>query len=100
MRAFPLFVPSSRVGNSGIVRIADHLCGFRGMRGHLANTLPDDTEVVMPRWPIRIKLIAGLSVVVGMMLILMGGSIFGLHSFHISYLTLADQLPRWVHRWT
>ena len=26
------------------------------------------------------------------MLILMGGSIFGLHSFHISNLTLADQL--------
>jgi two-component system, NtrC family, sensor kinase len=50
-------------------------------------------EVVMPRWPIRLKLIAGLSVVVGMMLILMGASIFGLHSFHMSYLTLADQLP-------
>ena len=47
----------------------------------------------MPRWPIRLKLIAGLSVVVGMMLILMGASIFGLHSFHMSYLTLADQLP-------
>lgn len=47
----------------------------------------------MPRWPIRFKLIAGLSVVVGMMLILMGASIFGLHSFHMSYLTLADQLP-------
>ena len=47
----------------------------------------------MPRWPIRLKLIAGLSVVVGMMLILMGASIFGLHSFHISYLMLADQLP-------
>ena len=42
----------------------------------------------MVRWPIRIKLIVGLSVVVGMMLILMGGSIFGLHSFHISNLTL------------
>jgi two-component system, NtrC family, sensor kinase len=54
---------------------------------------PDDKEVVMPRWPIRLKLIAGLSVVVGMMLILMGASIFGLHSFHMSYLTLADQLP-------
>ncbi len=30
--------------------------------------------------------------VVGMMLILMGGSIFGLHSFHVSNLTLTDQL--------
>jgi two-component system, NtrC family, sensor kinase len=47
----------------------------------------------MLRWPIRLKLIVGLSVVVGMMLILMGASIFGLHSFHMSYLTLADQLP-------
>jgi two-component system NtrC family sensor kinase len=46
----------------------------------------------MPRWPIRLKLIVGLSVVVGMMLILMGASIFGLHSFHMSYLTLVDQL--------
>ena len=46
----------------------------------------------MPRWPIRLKLIVGLSVVVGMMLILMGASIFGLHSFHLSYLTLVDQL--------
>ena len=46
----------------------------------------------MLRWPIRLKLIVGLSVVVGMMLILMGASIFGLHSFHLSYLTLADQL--------
>ncbi len=46
----------------------------------------------MPRWPIRHKLIVGLSLVVGMMLILMGGSIFGLHSFHISNLTLGDQL--------
>jgi signal transduction histidine kinase len=34
----------------------------------------------------------GLSLVVGMMLILMGGSTFGLHSFHISILTLGDQL--------
>ena len=48
----------------------------------------------MLRWPIRLKLIVGLSVVVGMMLILMGASIFGLHSFHMSYLTLVDQLPR------
>ena len=46
----------------------------------------------MVRWPIRIKLMVGLSVVVGMMLILMGGSIFGLHAFHISYLTQSDQL--------
>ena len=46
----------------------------------------------MVRWPIRIKLMVGLGVVVGMMLILMGGSIFGLHSFHISYLTQSDQL--------
>src|SRR5512140_3356381 len=46
----------------------------------------------MVRWPIRLKLIVGLSVVVGMMLILMGGSIFGLHAFHISYLTQSDQL--------
>ena len=46
----------------------------------------------MPRWPIRIKLIAGLGLVVGMMLILMGGAMFGLHSFHASNLTLVDQL--------
>jgi two-component system, NtrC family, sensor kinase len=46
----------------------------------------------MPKWPIRVKLIAGLSLVVGMMLTLMGGSIFGLHSFHASNLTLVDQL--------
>src|SRR5262245_31382286 len=46
----------------------------------------------MVRWPIRVKLIVGLSVVVGMMLILMVGSIFGLHSFHISNLTQTDQL--------
>jgi signal transduction histidine kinase len=37
-------------------------------------------------------MVVGLSVVVGMMLILMGGSIFGLHSFHVSYLTQSDQL--------
>ncbi len=47
----------------------------------------------MPRWPIRVKLIAGLSLVVGMMLTLMGGSIFGLHAFHASNRTLTDQLP-------
>jgi two-component system NtrC family sensor kinase len=46
----------------------------------------------MPQWPIRVKLIAGLSLVVGMMLTLMGGSIFGLHAFHDSNLTLTDQL--------
>src|ERR1700751_703526 len=60
------------------------------MRGVLARR---DTEVVaMPQWPIRVKLIAGLSLVVGMMLTLMGGSIFGLHAFHSSNLTLVDQL--------
>src|SRR3954470_5081441 len=54
---------------------------------------PRDKEVVaMPQWPIRVKLIAGLSLVVGMMLTLMGGSIFGLHAFHTSNLTLVDQL--------
>jgi two-component system, NtrC family, sensor kinase len=46
----------------------------------------------MLRWPIRLKLMVGLSLVVVMMLILMGGSIFGLHSFHISNLTLGDEL--------
>jgi signal transduction histidine kinase len=46
----------------------------------------------MPQWPIRVKLIAGLSLVVGMMLTLMGGSIFGLHSFHDSNLSLVDGL--------
>ena len=46
----------------------------------------------MLRWPIRLKLMVGLTLVVGMMLILMGGSIFGLHSFHITNLTLGDQL--------
>jgi signal transduction histidine kinase len=49
-------------------------------------------EVVMLRWPIRLKLIVSLGLVVGMMLILMGASIFGLHSFHATYLTLVDQL--------
>jgi signal transduction histidine kinase len=49
-------------------------------------------EVVMLRWPIRLKLIVSLALVVGMMLILMGASIFGLHSFHTTYLTLVDQL--------
>jgi two-component system, NtrC family, sensor kinase len=46
----------------------------------------------MPRWPIRVKLILGLSLVVGMMLTLMGGSMFGLHAFHQSNLTLTNQL--------
>jgi two-component system, NtrC family, sensor kinase len=46
----------------------------------------------MPRWPIRLKLMVGLGLVVGMMLILLGGSTFGLHSFHISNLTIGDQL--------
>jgi signal transduction histidine kinase len=46
----------------------------------------------MPKWPIRVKLIAGLSLVVGMMLTLMGGSIFGLHSFHASILSQVDQI--------
>ena len=46
----------------------------------------------MPKWPIRVKLIAGLTLVIGMMLTLMGGSIFGLHAFHTSNLVLTDQL--------
>lgn len=46
----------------------------------------------MPKWPIRVKLIAGLSLVISMMLTLMGGSIFGLHSYHSSNLILTDQL--------
>ena len=36
----------------------------------------------MPQWPIRVKLFVGLTLVVGMMLTLMGGSIFGLRAFH------------------
>jgi signal transduction histidine kinase len=47
----------------------------------------------MFRLPIRIKLMVGLGLVVGMMLILMGGSMFGLRSFHKSNLMLMDQLP-------
>ncbi|MBX6313543.1 MAG: HAMP domain-containing protein [Isosphaeraceae bacterium] len=47
----------------------------------------------MPNWPIRVKLFVGLSLVIGMMLTLMGGSIFGLHAFHSSQLTLTDLLP-------
>ncbi|MHC5541676.1 sensor histidine kinase, partial [Singulisphaera rosea] len=46
----------------------------------------------MPQWPIRVKMIAGLTLVVGMMLTLMGGSIFGLHSFHTSILKHVDSL--------
>ncbi|HEU5119185.1 MAG TPA: HAMP domain-containing sensor histidine kinase [Isosphaeraceae bacterium] len=46
----------------------------------------------MLRWPIRVKLFVGLSLVVGMMLTLLGGSVFGLHAFHASNLTLTDQL--------
>ena len=46
----------------------------------------------MPQWPIRVKLFVGLSLVLVMMLTLMGGSIFGLHAFHSSNLTLTDQL--------
>src|SRR5262245_47963596 len=46
----------------------------------------------MPKWPIRVKLFAGFSLVVGMMLTLMGGAMFGLHSFHSSNLILTDQL--------
>ncbi len=46
----------------------------------------------MPQWPIRVKLFVGLSLVLVMMLTLMGGSIFGLHAFHTSNLTLTDQL--------
>src|SRR4051795_8074214 len=48
--------------------------------------------VAMPQWPIRVKLIAGLTLVVGMMLTLMGGSIFGLHAFHTSILKHVDSL--------
>ena len=44
----------------------------------------------MPKWPIRVKLIAGLSLVVGMMLTLMGGAIFGLNAFHASNLMHTD----------
>lgn len=46
----------------------------------------------MPQWPIRVKLFVGLTLVLVMMLTLMGGSIFGLHAFHTSNLTLTDQL--------
>ena len=46
----------------------------------------------MPRWPIRVKLIAGLSLVVAMMLTRMGGAIFGLGAFHDSNLMHTDLL--------
>ncbi len=46
----------------------------------------------MPKWPIRVKLIAGLSLVVGMMLTLMGGAVFSLNAFHDSILMHADLL--------
>ena len=46
----------------------------------------------MRRWPIRTKLFAGLSLVIGMLLALLGGSIYGLHSFHAANLKLTDQL--------
>jgi two-component system, NtrC family, sensor kinase len=54
--------------------------------------LRDKEVVAMPQWPIRVKLIAGLTLVVGMMLTLMGGSIFGLHAFHTCILKLVDSL--------
>src|SRR5689334_6343976 len=47
----------------------------------------------MPKWPIRVKLSVGLSLVVGMMLTLIGGSIYGLRAYHTSNLTLVDQMP-------
>ena len=46
----------------------------------------------MPRWPIRIKMIVGLCLVVAMMLTLLSGAIAGLRAFHRSNLTLTDQL--------
>ena len=46
----------------------------------------------MPQWTIRVKLIAGLSLVVGMMLTLLGGAVFGLSAFHDSNLMLQDLL--------
>jgi signal transduction histidine kinase len=46
----------------------------------------------MPRWPIRTKLLIGMSVVVSMMSLLMGGSIFGLRAFHDSKLTMENLL--------
>ncbi|WP_235963258.1 HAMP domain-containing sensor histidine kinase [Tautonia rosea] len=46
----------------------------------------------MPRWPIRLKLIVGLSLVVAMMMTLLAGAVIGLRAFHRSNLTLTDQL--------
>ena len=46
----------------------------------------------MPKWTIRVKLLAGLSLVVGMMLTLMGGAVFSLSAFHDSNLMLTDLL--------
>lgn len=46
----------------------------------------------MPKWTIRVKLIAALSLVVGMMLTLLGGAVFGLSAFHDSNLMLTDLL--------
>ncbi|WP_435021078.1 ATP-binding protein [Tundrisphaera sp. TA3] len=46
----------------------------------------------MPKWTIRVKLIAGLSLVVGMMLTLLGGAVFSLSAFHDSNLMLTDLL--------
>ena len=46
----------------------------------------------MPKWPIRIKLIAGFSLVVGMMLTLMGGTAFILNAFHTTILMHTDLL--------
>jgi len=46
----------------------------------------------MPKWPIRVKLIAGLSLVVGMMLTLMGGAVFSLGAFHASNVMQTDLL--------
>jgi two-component system NtrC family sensor kinase len=44
----------------------------------------------MPKWPIRVKLLAGLSLVVGMMLTLMGGAVFSLSAFHDAILMETD----------
>ena len=46
----------------------------------------------MRQWPLRVKLLMGMGLVLGMILVLLAGSIFGLHSFHRSNLKLTDQL--------
>ena len=46
----------------------------------------------MRQWPLRIKLFMGMGLVLGMILVLLAGSIFGLHGFHSSNLKLTDQL--------